>query len=831
MEFLLQDIAFAFRQLRKSPGFAALAVITLAFGIGANTAMFTVVESVMVRSLPYANADKMVYIGLAGTQGFSNSSYKDYRDVHDQSRNLAGVGVYSEDVGVVQTANGSVSVATPRMSPSMFQMLGAQPEIGRTFTNDEGTRGGPLAVILSDRLWRESFQGDPSILNKTVRINNIPAAVVGVMPRNFRFPESTGSDVDNCAWLVMQPTEEMEKDRGYDLFTIIATLKPGVSLAAETSELQAIGQRIRETDTHAGPKFGLYAANYQEMLTGPVGPVLLALMIALGLVLLIACANVANLLIARCLVRQHEFAVRSALGASGMRLARQLIVEGGALSVLGSALGFGLAWLAIALVHKLPSDTIPRSTEIAVRWTVVLALAGIASVTTILSALIPSFLVARSDPQKALQASSRGVGTRSVKGRLSGTVVAGEVALSALLLVATGLLFHTLWNLEHASLGFDVARVTSFMAMPSDAAGFANMTVSQDVEHAPPSVATTVYAPALERMRALPGVQDAALVTAPPLNGFDLGTSFDIVGQPHDREHEKHARITAVSGDYARLMGTPVIRGRMISSDDTANAPYVIAINEALANTYFAGKDPIGQQIDLNGPQKDTGMTKPYTIVGVIADQVDRSISVPPQPFLMVPYEQIPTTSLFYQALLKTVVNFVVKTKADIAVAPAVRSVFKEVAPGYALDNFQTMQEAVDKSNFSQRLGLYLTGAFAGLAVLMVIAGLYGVLGQLVSYRRREFGIRIALGATQGGILRMVLRQGLLFVGAGLAVGLVIAFFGGNLVGSFLYGVKPVDAWTYAGVVVALPLIGIFATLAPALKASSVEPMIALREE
>lgn len=512
-----------------------------------------------------------------------------------------------------------------------------------------------------------------------------------------------------------------------------------------------------------------------------------------------------------------------------MRLARQLIVEGGALSVLGSALGFGLAWMAIALVHKLPSDTIPRSNEITVRWTVVLALAGIASVTTILSALIPSFLVARSDPQKALQASSRGVGTRSVKGRLSGTVVAGEVALSALLLIATGLLFRTLWNLEHAQLGFDTMRVTSFVAMPSDAAGFANLAVSQDVKHAPPSVANTVYAPALERMRALPGVQDAALVTAPPLAGFDLGTGFDIVGQPHDREQEKHARITAVSGDYAQLMRTPVIRGRMISSDDTANAPFVIAINETLAKTYFAGKNPIGQQLDLGG--KDTGMLRPYTIVGVIGDQVDKGVSVPPQPFLMVPYEQIPTTSLFYQALLKTIVSFVVKTKSDMAVAPAVRSVFKEVAPDYALDEFRTMQEAVDKSNFSERLGLYLTGAFAGLAVLMVIAGLYGVLGQLVSYRRREFGIRIALGATPGGILRMVVRQGLLFVGAGLAIGLALALFGGNLVKSFLYGVKPVDAWTSAGVVIALALFGILATLAPARRASSIEPMIALREE
>jgi putative ABC transport system permease protein len=276
-------------------------------------------------------------------------------------------------------------------------------------------------------------------------------------------------------------------------------------------------------------------------------------------------------------------------------------------------------------------------------------------------------------------------------------------------------------------------------------------------------------------------------------------------------------------------MQTPVIRGRMISEDDTESYPYVIAINEALAQKYFSGKDPLGQQLDLGG--KDTGMIKPYTIVGVIGDQVDTNAAVPPQPVLMIPYQQVPTTSLFYQALLRTIVNFVVKTRGDIAIAPEMRSVFHKVAPDYALDNFQTMREAVDQSNFSSRMGLYLTGAFAGMAVLMVIAGLYGVLAQLVSYRRREFGIRLALGATPAGILRMVLRQGLVFVGAGLAIGILIAVFAGDLVQSFLYQVKPEDAWTYCGVALLLLIVGSVAALVPARRAASVEPMAALRDE
>ena len=593
--------------------------------------------------------------------------------------------------------------------------------------------------------------------------------------------------------------------------------------------MSAIVQRIHELNPKTASDLSFRAIPYQETLTGPVAPVFLALVVAVGLVLLISCANVANLLIARCLVRQQEFAVRAALGAGQWRLMRQLIAEGGLLSAVGCAFGFALAAFAITLVHKLPPNTIPRAEDIGLRWTVVLVLAAIATVTTVLSAFLPALLVSRSDPQRVLQGASRGVGARSVRRRLSGAVVAGEVALSTLLLVATGLLFHTLWNLEHVRLGFDVTRVTTFTAMPADASGFANMAVSTDATHAPASVATLVYQPVLERMRNAPGVQEAALDTAPPFSGIDMHTSFNIVGQPKDSGQDRSARITAVSGGYARLMRTPVIRGRMISDDDTENFPYVIAINELLARKYFHGKDPLGMQLDLGG--KDTGMIQPYTIVGVIGDQVDASTSQPPQPLLMIPYRQVPSTSLFYQALIKTIVNFVVKTRGEVAVGPAMRSVFHDLAPDYALDNFQTMQEAVDQSNFSSRMGLYLTAAFAAMAVLMVIAGLYGVLAQLVSYRRREFGIRLALGATPGGIVGMVLRQGLLFVGVGLAIGILAAMFAGNLVKSFLYQVKPEDAWTYSGVVLLLLLVGSVAALIPARRAAAAEPMTSLREE
>jgi predicted permease len=829
MQPLLQDVRFAFRQLGKFPGFTVLAVVTLAFGIGANTAMFTVAESVMIRPLPYLNPNRLVYIGPAGRDGFVHTSWLNCRDVRAQAANLEFAGCYSDDVGVVQGKDGSQSVVTPGLTPSVFQLLGTKPLLGRTFSEEEGQVGGPQAVVLSEGLWRESFHADPLILGQTIRVNGRPRTVVGVMPGTFRFPETVGNDIGKGLWLALQPSAEMLKERGYNLFSIIGKLKPGVTVTTEQSELNALAQRIREVDTQAGRDFGFRIASYHSMLTGPVGPVFLALIIALALVLFIACANVANLLIARCMARQHEFAVRAAIGANGSRLARQMVAEGAVLSALGCSFGFALAYCALAAVRKLPPDAIPRSQAISLHWTVIVTLAGIATVTTILSTILPALLVSRSDPQKALQATSRGIGTRTVKGGLSGSLIAGEVALSVLLLIATGLLFRTLWNLEHARLGFDVARVSSFSAMPADAAGFAGMTVSLDAEHAAPSVAVLAYQPILERLRSIPGVQDAALVTAPPLFGIDLGTTFDIVGQPHDREHAMSARVTAVSENYTRLMSTPVLRGRMVDETDGADAPYVIVVNDALARRYLAGMDPIGQQLDLGG--KDTGMLKPYKIIGVVGDQVDDSLSQEPRPLLLIPYRQVPTTSLFYQALIKTVVNFVVKTGSEINLAAAVRAVFKDTAPDYALDNFRTMQQAVDESSFNQRLGLYLTGAFAGMAVLMVIAGLYGVLSQLTGYRRREFGIRLALGAAPSGILWMVLRQALLLVAVGLAVGLIIALFAGTLIKRFLFGVQPADVATLSTVIFVLLCFGCAAALVPAQRAAATDPMNALREE
>ena len=828
MQTLLHDLRYAVRQLRKTPGLTVLAVLSLTLGIGANTAIFTIIESVLLRPLPYAHADRLVFIGPpADKPGSEATSWLNYRDIAAQSKLLEYAAGYSEDVSVVEGKDGSQSVVAPRVTTNLFSMLGARPLLGRTFTDAEGQTSGAPVVLLSEGLWRQTFGADRGIVGKQVKIGGTPHTVIGVMPSSFHFPEGMGPDLQKGVWLPVQPSGEMLKDRGYHFFNVVADLRPGVSMAQVQQELDAIGAHIPAKDN--GDVLRFRATPYQEVLTGPVRPVLYGLFGALGLVLVIACANVSNLLIARCLGRQQEFAVRAALGGGRWRLARQMLSEGLLLSLIGCGAGVMLARAAVIAVSKLPEGTIPRADSIAIHWTVVLVLAAIAIVVTALSSLLPALVVARSNPQAALQSASRGLGSHSVSGKLSRGLVAGEVALSTLLLVGTGLLFHTLWNLQKSQLGFDAARVTKFTAMPADAAGFSGMAVSEVGGNTPPSVATLTYQPVLDRIREVPGIDSAALITAPPLSGIDMNTSFEIRGQAKDPANEPHARISAVSGDYARTMGTPVVRGRMIGDRDTETTPFVAVVNQAFARKYFSDKDPLQKQIDLGG--KHTGMIAPYSIVGVLADQVDSNVGGAVRPFILLSQHQIPTTSLFYQALLKTVVSFVVRTRGEIPVAAEMRSVFHQVAPGLAVEDFQTLEEAVQQNTFSQKLGLYLVGSFAGLAIVMVVAGLYGVLSQLVSYRRREIGVRMALGATRRSVAQMIVRQGSIVIGAGLGVGLLLSVATGRWVKSFLYQVQPLDVLTYVSVVVALSTIGLIAALLPARKAASIEPMQALRED
>ncbi len=828
MQTWIADVRSGIRQLVNAPGFALLSVVTLAVGIGANSAMFTVIDNVLLRPLPYPGASQLMAVNPANTKYYSQISWLNYRTIKDGMKNVADVGAYISDIGVLQNKSGSVAVASPRITPNLLTMLGAKPLLGHIFTKRDALPGGPRVVLLSEGIWEKEFHSNPGIVGQIVRIDGKPHTVVGIMPAHFRFPDNEAHAMETGVWLPLQPTHGMLSNRDWTLLFSVAKLHAGVSIQHAQVQLNLASRRIENLDRNEqGQNFRLYP--YTHFVVGSIRPVLMSLASALALLLLIACANVAILLVGRAMGRQQEFAIRVALGAKRRRLLRQVVTEGAFLSMLGCAAGLGLTEFAIVGLHRLPPGTIPRIGAVHIRWAMLLLLAVVATITTVLSSLLPALLVSHSDPQLALQAASRGIASRSVHGRVTGCLVAGEIALSTLLLIGTGLLAHTMWDLNHIWLGFSTARVTRFQVMPPDASGFAEMRVAANTKNAPTSSYLLAYQPALQRIRQAPGVENAALISLLPFSGTDTRTTFGIVNRADNPHDEPSARIAAVSGGYARVMDTPVLRGRMINVGDTATSEPVAVINQALASKYFEGKNPIGLELNLGG--KYTGILTPPTIIGVIGNQRSLNVKRPAQPLIMLAAAQIPTTSLYYDVLLGTMVNFVVKTRANLPIAREVKDIFHRVAPDYSVEGFRTMREIVNGTTFDEQLGLDLTATFAALAILMVVSGLFGVLSQVVGFRRREIGIRIALGASRQDVLQMVFRRSLVLACLGLAVGLAISLLAAHLLRSFLYGVHPFDWMTYVSVLVVLLTVSVLAAVWPAMQAASVDPITTLRME
>ncbi|HEY6348158.1 MAG TPA: ABC transporter permease [Candidatus Angelobacter sp.] len=829
-------IRFALRQMRKNPGFAVLAVVTLALGIGANTAMFTVIDSVMLRPLAYRDGDRIMAITTGAAEHgnvVETTSWLNYVDLRDQSRQFRSIAAYAIDFPVVRTTQESRATPAVKATAPLFDVLGVQPALGRPFLDSDNQPGAGNVVILSSGFWRERFGSDPRAIGQQVRVGDDPYTVVGVMPDNFRFQ---GNDVSSGIWLPFQPDSDLLKNRNANFLYLLGTLRPGVSQQAAQAEIISITRGITQKDPVNAKDLAFRLIPFRDVVTAQVRPVFLALTGALVLVLLIACANVANLQLARCLARGQEFAVRRALGASRRTLLTQMLVEGGVLCFLGAVAGIGLAQLMLAGIHRLPLDLIPRAEEIHLRLSVFLILLLATTVVTLLSSIAPALVAMLSDPQSVLQEGTRGSSTGRGRALLSGLMVAVEVALSVILLVSGGLMFRTLYNLQHIHLGFQEENVTSFIALPGSAAGFFAQKKPEDIRQED-SIALRLYAPMQEKLRHLPGVADAAFASVIPFERIVVNSTFDIVGRPRIQEEAKkdHALVRIVSDSYERVMGAPILRGRAITDQDTTGSQYVVVINETLAKQYFSGENPLGQQIDFGGDsEKDrllSGMVQPYTIVGVVGDSMQHDIVQPIAPEVDLPYSQIPVKSFMYPSLVMPITTFVVRTHGRVELAPTVRNVFHESAPDFAVDNVQTMQAAHDDADSNQRIGLYLVMSFAGIAMVMVLAGLYGVLSQLVGQRRREIGIRMAVGADRKAIIGLILRRGLFLIAIGVVAGLAAAVGVQQWVKSFLYGVSPVDAMTYAVVVVVLAVVGVVAGLVPARRAASIEPTQALRTE
>lgn len=814
---LAQDVQYTLRQLRKNSGFAALAILTLALGIGANTAMFTVIDSVLLRPLPFRNEDRLVSITKMFGPYENDMSWTDYQGIRTRSRLLEDVlGVSAGDLTVIGTPQGGQRVCRATITTNVLDMLGVHPALGRPFDNRDYQSGAAPVVLLGADLWRNHFGSDRLLVGRQVRLGGVAHTVVGIMPEAFHFLQRD-ADVTSRVWVPAH-------DEGGLVLT--GRLKPGVTSQAVQAELATFIQDFCNKDSECVSKLKFIVEPSRDAMTAPVRPALLALAVALILVLAIACLNVANLQLARHLARRQEFAVRAALGGGTSRLLRQVMAEGAVLAIAGALAGLGIASILLLVVHRLPPNFIPRADEIQVRGPVFAMLAVFAAVTTILSSFAPALLATRTPPEEVLREGS----TRSSSGRkhsrLSEWMVAGEVALSAILLVSTGLIFHTLYNLEHIHFGFELDKVTTFVATPANAPGMSSLgaNAAQKLGTHPPteSIVARVYQPIADRLRQLPGVVDVGFSAWVPFDHNTMWVNYWAPKHPEIGPRGILSQICFVSPEYARAVGTPLIEGRMIADGDTAGSDWVAVVNQAFASRAFPGESPIGQQIV--DPMKQT-----YTIVGVLGDARQHDLTNAPDPEVLMAYQQVPTTGVLYPAIVASGTNYIMRTRGDVELTNTIRQIFRQSAPDFALDHFRTLRGALDDVTFNQRLGLYLTASFAGIAILMVLTGLYGVLSQLVGQRRREIGIRMALGATHRSIRGMILRRASLVTIVGLAVGLVVSLAVGRLLRAFLYGVKPIDGPTYFAVAIVLLALSIAASLIPAQSAARTDFRTALQ--
>lgn len=823
-ERLLQDVRYTVRQLRKNPGFAAMAIVTLALGIGANTAMFTVIDSVLIRSLPFRDADRLVSIKKMVGPYENAVTWPEYQHICARSHLLQDVIGLATDQSVIETPGGALTVGTVRITINFLDTVGIKAALGRPFNARDYEHGAAPVVLMSAEVWRSYFGADPLIVGRQIRVGTVPHTVVGIMPDGFHFHPYDG-DIGLRVWLPMQLSPSMLRS-DTQVMLLAGRLRNRATSQAAQEELAGIVQQVYGPQSADSLRY--IVQPYREALTASVRPAMLALIGALLLVLLIACVNVANLQLARHLARRQELAVRAALGAARGRLLRQLMAEGVVLAIAGAVAGVGLALVVLAGVHRLPPNFIPRADEIRLRVPVFAMLAILAALTTVLSSLTPAVLATRTPPEEVLREGSGGSTAGKKRTRLSEWMVAGEVALAAILLVSAGLLFHTLYNLEHIPFGFDLDRVMTFTATPANATGSLGYFNSRESgPELPPkeSIVTRVYQPMVDRIRRLPGVVNVGLSAWMPFDQNTMWMNFLVPEHSELGPHGILAQVCYVSSGYARVMGTPVVQGRMIADSDSATSTLVAVVNEAFARLAFRGENPVGRQII------DEGSKVSYTVVGVLGDARQHDLTHTPDPEVLRAYQQVLPTGFVYSVLVASGANYIVRTRGDVHLAGVIRQIFRQSAPDIALDHFRTMRAALDEVIFNQRLGLYLTGSFAAVAFLMVLTGLYGVLSQLVGQRRREIGVRMALGATNRSILQMVLRQGSILALAGLALGLIASVAAGRLLRAFLYGVKPLDAATYVAVAAALLALSITAALLPARRASHIDPMAALRSE
>jgi putative ABC transport system permease protein len=807
MDTLLQDLRLALRRLRRSPTFTVVAVATLALGIGANVAIFSVVHAVLLRPLPMRDDARLVRLYTVGKQGPGPTSPLDLRDVREQARAFEGVvGVASAAVtlGADGPESSPEKIQTGLVSAEFFQVLGAGVQLGRGLQAGDDAPGAPQVAVLSHGLWQRRFGGSPSVLGRSLDLGGPqPWTVVGVAAPGFDFPARSE------LWTPLMWDASMVKPeaRGAHWLEVYGRLAPGVSLEEARTEVSGIARRLAEQYPKTNADTGASVELLRDVLLGNVRPSLLLLLGAVGLVLLIACANLTHLLLARATSREGELSVRLALGASRGRLARELLLESALLSLLGGGAGLLAAmWALDALALFGPRD-IPRIDEVALNRTVLAFTAGLAVLTTFLFGLVPALHAARADLGRSLRAVSGGGGTSAHRHRTRSALIIGETALAVLLLVSAGLLLRSFAHLRGAEPGFQPEGVlTVKMELPPLHYRFGS------------AAPEAFYDSLLERVRALPGVTVAGAVSLLPMDGGIKWTVPLKDAQrpvaPGDAPWETRVRI--ITPGALEALRAKVLRGRGLTAEDRGGR--VVLVSAEAARRFWPGEDPIGHTVST---EMDWGNGAfGGRVVGVVEDQALDGLGAPAVPELFVPYEQARGTGM----------TLLVRTDGEpLALASAVRAELRALDAGLAVSSVRTLASVVDGTVAPLRFYLLLVGLFAGVALVLAAVGLYGVVAYAVLQRTRELGIRMALGARERQVTGLVLGRYLGLTAAGLVVGLGLAAGASRALTHLLSGVRPVDPMTYAGVVLVLGAVAFLAALLPARRAARVPPAIALR--
>ena len=811
MESILKDVSYGVRSLLKHPGFTALVIVTLALGIGASTAIFSVVNTVLLRPLPYRHAERVVAIQEVDQYGkrgqVTPANFLDWRTQNTVFEHLAAILTRPANLGFNDHAE---RVDLAMISANFFAVFGTEAERGRLFIPTDEQAGHAPIVVVSHALWQRRFGSDPELVGKTIALDGQSYTVVGIAPAGFQYPDKTEVWVPPFKLAPalnerMDPTEV----RGFGMLAAVALLKPGVSLGQAVGEMETITARLRQQYPDTNNRRFDRVVSLHEHLVGETSKMLLLLFGAVGFVLLIACANVANLLLTSAASRQKEMAIRTAMGASRLRVMQQLFTESTILALAGGAVGFLLALWGVALMTRLLPQEFPRLDEISLDWRVLGFTLGASVLTGILFGLAPALQISRTDVQESLKESGRGTPGSKRHNRLRNLLIVGEVALSVVLLVGAGLLFRSFIQLQSVKAGFTPQQLLTLRLTPS------GPHYARDADY------MSFYNQVMQRISALPGVQAVGAINTLPL-GKGPTAGIRIEGGPLLTPDKWPAtNYRGVSSDYFRAMSIPVVQGRSFTERDKENAPLVMIVNQALARRDFPNVDPVGKRITL-GNKDPKGQPVWWEIVGVTADVRNLELREEASPE-------------FYTSALQdtwTGMSVVVRTATEPAsLVGEIRQIVADVDKSAPVSEVKTMENIVSEAVMQPRFNLYLLGLFSGIALLLSAAGIYGVTAYAVTQRTHEFGIRMALGAQVSDVLKMILGQGMTLIAVGVAIGLAASFALTRLLKTLVFGVSVTDPLTFVAITTMLMFVALLACYIPARRATKVDPLIALRYE